>query len=387
MQEKKKKGNLLVRFLGNEKYQFLTIPLFAILISLLVGAVVLLLLGKNPLDAYVNLLQGSGILPKAKYAGGKSMLTDFFSFMDCWTPMIFASLSVAVALKTGLFNIGVSGQMLAAGFITTITVGYSTLSAPIAKPLVILVAAAVGALVGGLIGFLKYRFNINEVVSSIMLNYIIEYVVGFFINTRYVNPISRQSQTVSSEARLTLSGTKIGDLKFDIPLGIILAVIVVVIVKYIFDKTVLGYELKAVGYNKFGAEYAGMPVNRNIVISMMIAGGLAGLAGVAQYMGNSTVLQIGVMPSQGFDGIAVALLGNNSPFGVLLSALFFGVLYVGKGFMNANVKVPPELADTIIATIIYFAATSVVMDRVIKSIKKKRNDKKLKTSGERAVEK
>ena len=125
-----------------------------------------------------------------------------------------------------------------------------------------------------------------------------------------------------------------------------------------------------------------MPVNRNIVASMMIAGGLAGLAGVVQYMGNATVMQIGVMPAQGFDGIAVALLGNNSPFGVLLSALFFGVLYVGKGFMNANVKVPPELADTIIATIIYFAATSVVMDKVIKSIKKKREDKKLGTSGQ-----
>ena len=165
-------------------------------------------------------------------------------------------------LEDRAFNIGVSGQMLAAGFITTITVGYSTLSAPIAKPLVILVAAAVGALVGGLIGFLKYRFNINEVVSSIMLNYIIEYVVGFFINTRYVNPISRQSQTVSSEARLTLSGTKIGDLKFDIPLGIILAVIVVVIVKYIFDRTVLGYELKAVGSNQKASRYAGIPVAR-----------------------------------------------------------------------------------------------------------------------------
>ena len=156
---------------------------------------------------------------------------------------------------------------------------------------------------------------------------------------------------------------------------------------FILNKTVLGYELKAVGYNRFGAEYAGMPVNRNIVISMMIAGGLAGLAGVAQYMGNSAVLQIGVMPAQGFDGIAVALLGNNSPFGVLLSALFFGVLYVGKGFMNANVKVPPELADTIIATIIYFAATSVVMDKLIKNVKKKREDKKLKTTSERAVEK
>ena len=113
-----------------------------------------------------------------------------------------------------------------------------------------------------------------------------------------------------------------------------------------------------------------MPVNRNIVVSMMIAGALAGLAGVVQYMGNSQVMQIGVMPSQGFDGIAVALLGNNTPIGVLLSALFFGVLYVGKGFMNANVKVPPELADTIIATIIYFAATSIIMDKVVKKIKK-----------------
>ena len=157
--------------------------------------------------------------------------------------------------------------------------------------------------------------------------------------------------------------------------GIFLAIFSVLVVWFILNKTVLGYELRAVGYNKFGAEYAGMPVNRNIVISMMIAGGLSGLAGVVQYMGNATIMQIGVMPSQGFDGIAVALLGNNSPFGVLLSALFFGVLYVGKGFMNANVKVPPELADTIIATIIYFAATSVVMDRVIKKIKSKKENK------------
>ena len=169
-----------------------------------------------------------------------------------------------------------------------------------------------------------------------------------------------------------------------INLGIFLALIAVAIIWFILNKTVLGYELKAVGFNRFGAEYAGMPVNRNIIISMMIAGALAGLAGVVQYTGNSTILQIGVMPSQGFDGIAVALLGANIPIGVLFSALFFGVLYVGKGFMNAMVKVPPELADTIMATIIYFSATSIVMEKLIKAISKKIG--KNKTS-ERMVEK
>ena len=174
-----------------------------------------------------------------------------------------------------------------------------------------------------------------------------------------------------------------------INLGIILALIAVFVVWFILNKTVLGYELKAVGFNRFGAEYAGMPVNRNIVVSMMIAGALSGLAGVIQYMGNATVMQIGVMPSQGFDGIAVSLLGANTPIGVLLSALFFGVLYVGKGFMNAAVKIPPELADTIIATIIYFAATSVIMDKAIKRFKNIRKDKNQNkvNSSERAVEK
>ena len=142
----KQKNNPMAKFfakmLGNEKYQFITIPVFSIVVSLLVGAVVILALGKNPIDAYGNLLQGSGLLMKEKYAGGKSMLTDLLSFVDYWTPMIFAALAVAVALKAGLFNIGVSGQMLAAGFIASITIGYSALAAPIAKPLVIVLCFA-----------------------------------------------------------------------------------------------------------------------------------------------------------------------------------------------------------------------------------------------------
>ena len=220
-----------------------------------------------------------------KYAGGKSMLTDFLSFVDFWTPMIFAALAVAVALKAGLFNIGVSGQMLTAGFIASITVGYSAMTAPIAKPLVILICLVVGALVGGLIGFLKHKFNINEVVSSIMINYIVEYVTAFFIYTKYVDPVSRQSKNISDAARLTLKNVPIGELKADIPLGIILAIVVTFVIKYIFDKTTFGYEIKAIGFNGHASKYAGMNVGRNLIVAMMISGGLAGLAGATYYLG------------------------------------------------------------------------------------------------------
>ena len=119
------------------------------------------------------------------------------------------------------------------------------------------------------------------------------------------------------------------------------------------------------GFNRHAAEYAGIPVNRSIILSMLISGGLAGLAGVAQYAGNASNIQIGILPTQGYDGIAVALLGANSPVGVMISALFFGLLYSGRGFMNAMTDIPPEIADSIIAIIIYFAATSVLMDRMI----------------------
>ncbi len=157
-----------------------------------------------------------------------------------------------------------------------------------------------------------------------------------------------------------------------INIGILIALISVFAVWFILNKTVLGYELKAVGFNRDAAEYAGISVNRNILLSMMIAGALAGLAGVVQYTGNAVSIQIGVMPTQGFDGIAVALLGANTPIGVLFSALFFGLLYTGKGFMNAMTSIPPEIADTIMATIIYFSATSVIMERVLNKFQKER---------------
>ncbi len=346
----------MVRLLGNERYQSVSVPLFAIALSLLAGAVVILFLGKNPLVAYQNLLQGSGLLPKPSYAGYKSMLTDFASFLNAWTPMLFASLSVAVALRAGLFNIGVSGQMLTAGFLTTLIVGYSSLAAPVAKPLVLIVGMLGGAAVGGLIGWLKHQFNINEVVSSIMLNYIAQYVISFFINTYYVNPVSRQSNAVSKAARLTLMDTPVGNLKMDIPLGIVLALLAAFLVKFLLDRTVFGYEIKCVGTSRNAARYAGIHVGRTMVASMVCSGALAGLAGVTYYLGYFGSIQPRVLAGTGFDAIAVSLLANSNPLGIIFSSFLVTIISKGSTYMNSSSGLESEISSVITGLILLFSA-------------------------------
>jgi simple sugar transport system permease protein len=364
-------SRFFVKLLGNEKYQVITIPVFAIVLSLVVGAIVIALLGKDPFAAYGNLLQGSGLLPKPRYAGGKSMLTDFFSFMNYWTPMIFAALAVAVALKAGLFNIGVSGQMLAAGFVSSVLVGYGTMEAPIAKPLVILISIVVGGLVGALIGWLKYQFNINEVVSSIMINYIIQYVVAFMINTKYVDPVSRQSKDVTDAARLTLMSVKIGDYKYDIPLGIILAIIVALIIQFVFKKTTFGYELKAIGSNRKAAQYAGINVGKNMILAMLISGALAGLAGATYYLGYFSSMQPKVLAATGYDAIAVSLLGNSNPVGIIFSSFLISIIGNGSTYMSSSAGLDAEMASAITSLILLFSACGVYIQYRVKRVKEK----------------
>ena len=349
-------GKMVLATIGHEKRQKIAIPVFSILVALIAGGIVIALLGHNPFYAFYNLLQGCGIAPKASYAGKKGMITDFMDFMDNLTPMIFAALAVAVALRSGLFNIGVSGQMLAAGFLATVTVGYTSLAAPIAKPLVVIIGILAGACVGGLIGFLKYRFNINEVVSSIMINYILEYVIIFFINMYFVDPVSRQSKNVSTAARLTFTDVEVGGYKMDIPLGIILAILTVFLVRFIMNRTVLGFEMKAVGCSRTAAKYAGIKVGKNIVITMVISGALSGLAGVTYYLGYFASIQPKVLTSTGFDAIAVSLLGNNNPVGIIFSSFLITVISKGSTYMSSASGVQQEIASVITGIILLFSA-------------------------------
>ena len=297
------------------------------------------------------------------------------------TPMIFASLAVAVALKAGLFNIGVSGQMLVSGFAASVLVGYSDLPMGIALPLVLIIGIVGGAAVGALIGWLKHRFNINEVVSSIMLNYIFSYTVSFFINTRFIDPVSRQSRSISSAARLTLTNVELGAIKLDLPLGMLLAIPMAFFVKFLLDKTRVGYEMKVVGLNRRAAEYAGINVGRNIVLSMAISGALAGLAGITFYMGYYNSIQPRVLASLGFDSIAVCLLGNSNPIGILFSSLLITVISKGSNYLSSTANVPQEIAQLITGLILLFSACGTYIRYRVSATKDELRDLKKRAEG------
>ena len=373
---KKKKRTSLIRLINNEKWQSISIPLVAIIMSFIAAAIVILLLGKNPLQAFYNLFQGAGILPKPSYAGYKGMLTDFMSLLNAMTPLLFASLAVAVAFRAGLFNIGVAGQMLVSGFFATIIVGYSGLDAIIAKPLVLLIGIVAGGLMGGLVGWLKYKFNINEVVSTIMLNYIAQYVISFFIQMYYIDPVSRQSQYISDAARLTLVNVEVGNLKMDIPLGFILAIITAILIKILMDKTVFGFDIKAVGSNRNAAKYAGINVGRNTVMAMVISGSLAGLAGVTYYLGYYASIQPKVLSDIGFDSIAVSLLGNSHPIGVIFSSSLISIIDQGSTYMSSQAGIRQEISSVIVGLILLFSACGVYLKYKISRMNEKEVERK-----------
>jgi len=350
--------------LDNEKTSRIVIPLFATLLSVVVAIILMLMLGKNPIQALASFLRGSGLLPKPSYAGGQNMLTDFMSFLDILAPMMLASLGIVVGMKTGLFNIGMAGQMLASGFLATVLVGYSGLNAFVAKPLALLVGMTVGALLGAFVGFLKHRFNIHEVVSTIMLNYIISYVTGFFINTYFADSITRTSRVVSQASRMTLKNVQVMNMRMDIPLGILIALALVFVVRFILDRTVVGFEMRAVGKNKNCARYAGINVGRNVVLAMLMSGALAGLAGVTFYMGVYNTIIPRELSSLGYDSIAVSLVGNISPVGTIFASFLVTIFQKGSVYMSSTMAVPREIASVITAVLLLFSATRAYIEFV-----------------------
>ncbi len=337
------------------------IPLLAVLLGFITGAIVMLVTGHNPLEAYTALLKGAGFFGNIKRFGDTLLNT---------TTLILTGLSVAFAFRTGLFNIGVPGQMLMGGF-AAIFVGIRfNLPAAVHMPLAVVAAILTGAVWAFLPGFLKSKFRIHEVVTSIMMNYIALWSVYYFVPVLVPGQFNTESKAIHPSASLRLPWlTKLFEGSY-VNIGLFLAIICILLVWWILEKTTFGYELKAVGFNINASQYAGMKVNRNMILSMMIAGALAGLAGATYYIGYADNLKIGMLPSQGYDGIAVALLGLNNPFGVGLAALLFGFMNAGRLFMQSATSVPNELVPIIIAIIIFFAATSLMLEGWVKKFEK-----------------
>ncbi len=342
-----------------------SVALISVLFGLLAGALFMLLSGNNPVRGYTFLFRG-GLMNIERI--GNTLATA--------TPLILTGLSVAFAFKTGLFNIGASGQVLMGGLCATALGLTVTAPKPLMLLLMLLVAVIGGAVWGFIPGLLKALFNVHEVVSTIMMNWLAFWIVNYTVPAYFKGDfLETESRRIPEAASLRLPGLSEMFNGSYVNLGLVLAILAVIGVWVLLEKTVLGYELKAAGYNRYAAEYGGMKVNSIIVMSMTIAGALSGLAGLALYAGYAVNIQIGILPTQGFDGIAVAFLGGLSPLGSLLAALFFGLLHSGKGFMNAMTNIPPEIGDTIIAILLYFSATSVLIERLLNSLKNRRENR------------
>ncbi|WP_438444924.1 ABC transporter permease [Gorillibacterium sp. sgz5001074] len=325
------------------------IPLAAIVLGLLCGAAIMLIGGYNPLVAYQALF--------IKVFGTRY---DFGETLRQITPLILTGLSVAFAFRTGLFNIGAEGQVIM-GSLGAVWVGIKVdfLPAFLHAPLAVLAGAVAGGLWGAIAGWLKAARGVNEVITSIMLNWIALFLSNYVISHFLLRKGQQRSENIHSTASLTWSqlGEWMGGSR--IHWGIPLALVAVAVFFIILWKTKMGYELRAVGHNPHAAQYAGINVNRNVVKAMFIGGVFAGLAGVFEALGVFGYQTVAAASSgYGFDGIAVALLGGNNPVGVLLGATLFGSLTYGSAGMSFEAGVPPEIIRVVIALVIFFVAAS-----------------------------
>lgn len=353
--------------------------LVSIVLGLFVGAIILLISGINPIDAYKVLILGAFGKPK------------FFS----WTiveavPIILTGIAVAFAFNTGVFNIGAEGQFIV-GSLAAAVVGVAfKLPAIIHVPVALLVAFAAGAIWGGLVGLFKAKRGVNEVISSIMLNWIAFYFSNYMLTKAFLRkPDSNYSYNIEPTASLRILGEwKVseagrqvlrdneflkGILNPPVHWGIIIAIIIAIIAWYILNKTTLGYELKAVGFNKFAAEYGGIDISKNIITSMAISGAIAGLAGGINVLGVSQ--NIGLLAAQqgyGFNGIAVSLIAGNNPLICIPAGILFAGLNYGGGKLNSKLDTPSEIINIIIGIIVLFIAMPKLMDMFKKLMAKKK---------------
>lgn len=285
-------------------------------------------------------------------------------------PIILTGLALVVAFKSGLFNIGASGQMFVGGFLGLFTVVKLGLPAPLSWIIAIIFAGVAGMLWASFIGFLKAYFNTHEVVISIMMNYISMLLVIFLVKKFLIHQTFYQSVSVPTAHHLpALFGNNYMNF------GIVIAILMAIIIHIIYANTTLGYELQASGFNKDASRYAGMNSKRNIILTMAISGFLAGMAGGVNYLGRGNFIALSEhVISGGFDGISVALIGLISPVGSIFGGLFLSYIRVaGESLPQAGYV--SQISDMIIAVIVYLTAISAFIikyyDIITRFIKEK----------------
>ncbi len=339
------------------------IPVIAVCIALLIGAIIILAMGENPIEAYYYMFNGA-------FSSEKAIARTLLEA----TPMIFTGLAVLFAFKGGMFNIGAQGQITIAALVVA-GVGAFVTNKYINNVIVIVIFGVIaGALWAGIAGILKARLGIHEVISTIMLNYIAlnveQYLINYPLKQGGINGQNPQTPPVLDSARFAhlMPWTKEA-----LNYGFIIAIIMVIIVWYIFEKTVLGYKIKAVGNNPTASENAGIKVKVVMGLTFAISGAIASFAGIERVLGGvgQYTYKQGLLSTLGFDGIAVALLGKNNPFGALAAAILFAALRVGGRSMQFNTNVPSQIVIMIQSLIILLIAGENIFRMMLEKKKEK----------------
>lgn len=359
----------------SEKTKKILVPITSVIAGFLVGAIIMMIWSYNPIQAYSSMFESA--------LGNMNGIGETIREA---TPLIFTAIGFSIASTAGFFNIGLPGQAQA-GWLTSIWIVLANPHMPkiILLPLAIIAGAFAGAIIAGIAGYLRAYFGTNEVITTIMLNYIVLYSCQYLMQQ-----IMPQSFRIDTDTTKTISEN--GSLHINwlselfgssrINGGIFLALIALVGFWFLMKKTTLGFEIKAIGLNPFASRYAGMSTKKNIITSMLLSGAFAGMGGVVQGLGTyqnyftqTTSVDIG------WDGLSVSLLGSGTAWGILIAALLFSILKIGGLGMQTAAGIPYEIVSIVIAAIIFFVAINYVVGLLFK-VKKSSESHPLKKGEE-----
>jgi general nucleoside transport system permease protein len=344
-------------------------PLIALLLALVVASVMLLALSANPVVAFRAMWEGA--------FGSENKVAETFVKA---TPILFVAIGIAIAFRGGIINIGGEGQMIAGALAgTAVALNLGNASPWIAIPASLVTGFIVGGLYGSIAGFLKAYFDVNEILSTIMLNQVAVQLMNFLLNGIMLDPESAGLNNIPKTARVSEAAqlprlyipTGVETAIFDrtrLHYGFVIAIVLAIVIYVFLWRTWLGYRIRAVGLNQDASRYASINVKRQMVLSMFLAGGFAGLAGVVQVLGLQYRLQTDGSPTgftgnAGFNGIVAALFGGLNPIGAIPASIFFGGLLIGAQGMQRAVGIPAALVTTINGLIVVFVVSSQFWSR------------------------
>lgn len=332
------------------------LPLLAVPVAFLIGAIMLAALGANPLESYGAMLQGA--------FGDKSGLTQTLVKA---TPLLLVGLGVCIAFRGGVINIGGEGQIIIGALAATaFSIGFNTMPGWFLLPMSMILGALAGAVWGGIPGVLKAKLGVNEILSTVMMNAIAVQFSNYMLRGPMIDPKEIEQGTRIAQSALLPKAVWLTRLVPQTLLhsGAILAVIMAVLVYIFLWRTTIGYRIRAVGLNRDAAKYAGIRVPLYQALALILGGAFSGLAGAVEVMGVQHRMMENLSSGYGFSGIVAALFGSLHPLGSIPASVLFGGLLVGADKMQRAVQVPSSLIDALLGLVVLFVVGSQIWTKL-----------------------